>query len=198
MNKKEELSSNPSGEPPESTEVTPPSDASTLLTMVCKSLTHAVHDASDVNKILSINCVSQDTYAPATHQAKVHHIYRFAHKQSCLSQCQLVDTFSTFDCQLHQLKDADVDWSMLRPDFGWTSTENIKNTFTVTTRYGLTPPPPPPPMIISRNISKTGILSSTSPGATKLLLLTLPSQTVLPLTMVAKCTIFCWERHLGL
>ena len=47
---------------------------------------------------------------------------------------------STFDCPLHQLKDADVNWSTLRPYFGWTSTENMKNTFKVTTRYGPTPP----------------------------------------------------------
>ena len=48
--------------------------------------------------------------------------------------------FSSFDCQLHQLKDADIDWTALTPYFGWTSTENIKNTLKVTTRYGPTPP----------------------------------------------------------
>ena len=40
--------------------------------------------------------------------------------------------FSTHDCKLHQLKDADMDWTALRPYFGSTSTENIKmNTFRV-------------------------------------------------------------------
>ena len=46
---------------------------------------------------------------------------------------------STIDCQLHQLKDADIDWTALRPNFGWTFVQNIKKSFKVTTRYGPTP-----------------------------------------------------------
>ena len=94
----------------------------------------------------------------------------------------------TFDCQLHQLKDADVDWATLKPYFGYTSTENIKNTFKVTIWYG----PTHPHMITSRNTSKLGALSSTSPGITKLFLLILSSQTPLPLIMDAK-----WLNFLG-
>ena len=48
--------------------------------MVHKSLSHGTEDASDIDKVLSINC-----------QVNASHTYRFAHKQSCLPKHQLVD-----------------------------------------------------------------------------------------------------------
>ena len=48
--------------------------------MVHKSLSHGTEDASDIDKVLSIN-----------YQVNAHHTNRFAHKQSCLPLHQLVD-----------------------------------------------------------------------------------------------------------
>ena len=59
--------------------------------MVHKSLSQETEDASDIDKVLSINGASHDTPTPAICKGNVNHTYRFAHKQSCPSQCQLVD-----------------------------------------------------------------------------------------------------------
>ena len=55
-------------------------DESTHLIMVHKSLSHGIDDASDIDRVLSINCQVNALYS-----------HRFAHNQSYLPQHQLVD-----------------------------------------------------------------------------------------------------------
>ena len=56
----EEPSSNPSDEPPESTDATPSPYEPTLLTMVHKSLTHGDDDASDI--YLALNSLNYQNH----------------------------------------------------------------------------------------------------------------------------------------
>ena len=76
----EEPSTPPSEEPSGDTDKATNPDESTHLTMVHKSLSHGGEDASDIDKVLSINC-----------QVNAPHTYSLAHKQFCLPQQQLVD-----------------------------------------------------------------------------------------------------------
>ena len=71
----------------------------------------------------------------------------------------------SYTANLHQSSSQEPDWNALRPFFAWTSPSSIQDTFNVTTSIGIAPHT----RITSKSILNLVILSSTSPGAVKLL-----------------------------